>query len=537
MANIQEYNPGGLGLQPSETGEQAFAAAGRRVGAFYNQTGQEITNLGQQVSGAIRDAGDVYVKYQEHKDISKASADFAQLQENLINQWNATAKNADPNDPTVAQKFRENVLEPQLENFGSDLQTEGGQNFAQSHVNALRQHMFEKTAADMSTLAGVAAKVNAEKTINSLSNTVMNDPSSLDHALQIADSSISGMANSSPTLSATDSARVKSELGQHAKEQIVKSAAFGAIQKTGEMPGWISDPKYAPYVNGMELKQFQTYAKVQAKSNALMDKQSQLLQRQIAEQNVRASSAKTITDNVTFDPQTGTPIIDPKFFKQALDIARNNPDAPNAAETVRTMMSWGESQQNKAAKPVDDPATKTDLTDRMFSGDNPTTTLDLMKARADGKISDQTFQQMHGLVTELEQAPLKDPVWQDTVGAVKGELILSNVGLPGKDIPGEANYAKWAQTFIPQYLSMKRAGTLPPNALDVKDPNSMISQSMAPFKRTVTQRANDYISALGGITTGAPAAPTQKVSTKAEYDALPSGTTYIGTDGKTYRKP
>ena len=138
---------------------------------------------------------------------------------------------ADPNDPTVAQKFREQVLEPQLEDFGSDAATEAGQSFAQSHVAALRNHMFEKTAADMSTLAGVAAKVNFEKTVNALSNTAMNDPSSLDHSLQIAESSIKGMAGSAPNLSAADAARVTDEGLQHAKEQIVKSASHSRASR------------------------------------------------------------------------------------------------------------------------------------------------------------------------------------------------------------------------------------------------------------------------------------------------------------------
>jgi hypothetical protein len=540
MANLQEFNPGDLGLRPSETGVESFQSAGRRIGASYNQVAGDFTQLGSEASGAIKDAGASYLQYAEHKDISKLSADFAIKQDQLIKQWNDTAKSADPNDPTVAQKFREQVLEPQLEDFGSDAATEAGQNFAQSHVAALRNHMFEKTAADMSTLAGVAAKVNFEKTVNALSNTAMNDPSSLDHSLQIAESSIKGMAGSAPNLSAADAARVTDEGLQHAKEQIVKSAAFGVIQKTGQVPSWATDPKYSPYINGMELKQFEAAAKAQQKSNQLVDKQTQLVQRQLSEQNVHQSFAKAMVDNITFDPQTGQPIVDPKFFPAMLAIARDNPNAPNAASVAHTGISWGESQQNKGSKPADDPATKTDLMDRMFSADKPTTLVDLAKAHAEGKISDHTFQSYHGLVQELEQAPLKGPIWQDTIGAVKGELILSNVGLPGKDIAGEGNYAKWAQTFIPQYQAQSRAGTLPPNALDVKDPNSMISQSMAPFKRTIAQRTQDYLSVVSGGE-GSPSnrpgpaiAPPTRVTSPAEAAKLSPGTRYQTPDGKVF---
>jgi hypothetical protein len=296
---------------------------------------------------------------------------------------------------------------------------------------------------------------------------------------------------------------VKTELSLKGREAIVKSAVSSMVAKNPNVDLDAIQKKYGDYIDGAEMKTFQRAAIAQAKSNSLVDKQTQVAQRQLDELNVHKAATQTLTDNVTFDPQTGKPIVDPKFFSQALDIARKNPNAPNAAATVQTMFNWGESQQSKGAKPEDDPATKTDLTDRMFSADKPTTTLDLMKARAEGKLSDHSFQALHGLVTELEQAPLKGPIWTDTIGAVKGELILSGVGLPGKDIPGESNYAKWAQTFIPQYLAKSRSGTLPPNALDVKDPTSLISQSMAPFKRSVAQRAQDYLSTLNG--TGAPA--------------------------------
>jgi hypothetical protein len=433
------------------------------------------------VSSTIRDVGDAVLKYEDHREISEGAAKGAQQISELNDQWNTTLKGgkdadgntippADPNDPSTAAKFRDTVLEPALDKFKSGFNTERSQQWAEHFVDQYRQHMFEKTAADMSTMAGIAVKVNYEKTKNLLSSAVASDPSSLDFALKSVDHSVGAMADSSPNLD------------------------LEAVQK-----------KYGEYVNGAEMKMFQKAAQTQAKVDAYHDKSAAIAQRQLDDLNVHKSATDTMTKNVSVDPTTGQPIVNPKFFNDALEIARKNPDAPSAAATVRTMLDWGQSQLNKENKPVDDPVVKSDLMTRMFSADKPTTTLDLMRARADGKISDHTFQAYDGLVKELAETPLKGPVWQDTVSAVKGELVLSNVGMPGKDITGEGNYAKWAQTFIPQYLAKSRDRTLPPNALDVKDPTSLISQSMAPFKRTVSQRANDYISSLGGMT----AAPTR----------------------------
>jgi hypothetical protein len=544
LPNIQEFDAGNLSLRPTEVGPEARAGTARRIGMFSNQEagaeemlareterlagetsrlgsetgalgaekGAALADTGRRVGSSIADAGDVAVKYLDHQQISQGAPAFARLMEQKTKEWNDTVTNADPNDPTVARKFLDN-LEPDLTKFKEQgFYTEAGQNWAEAHIDALRQHMTETTQADMANKAKQATDVNLQQMSNSLSSNVYNDPSksNLDFSLAAMRSGLEGMISANPNLNAAQVGQVRSELQQTNTQALIKSNAIGYIAKTGQLPPWINDPKYAPYINGAELKMFEKAAQAQGKVNAYYDKQNELTAKQLADLKVHQAATKVQTDNITYDPQTGRPIIDPKFFPQSGDIARNNPDAPHAAETMRTMLSWGGSQQIRGAKPEDDPTTTNDLTDRMFSPDHPTTVLDLMKAHDAGKISDHTFQVKSELVKELEQSPLKGPVWQDTVAAVKDELILSNVGLSGKDITGAANYSKWAQMFIPQYLAKSRAGTLPPNALDVKDPNSMISQSMAPFHRTVQQRAQDYLSVLKGFSpdsaTPAPAA-------------------------------
>lgn len=537
MPNIDPgFTAPNLALTPSETGVEATARAGVRLGAYGNQIAGSYERLGQESSQAIRNVGDAAVDYMDHQQINAGADHGASLFANLTDAWNKTAANADPHDPTVAQKFREETLKPALDQFTQGFTTEKSQEWANHFANNLRQHMFEKTEADMSSLAKDAVATTVQNLGNKLSNTAVSDPSSVDASLSMVDHSIDGILGANPNIKGADAGRVRLEVGEKIKGQVVNAGAFGAIQKAGDPEAvaaqWAT--KYPDYINGAEEMQLAKAAKTQSRANALIEKQSTIADRQLAELQVHQGATKAITDNVSFDPQTGQPVIDPKFYKDALDIAHKNPNAPNAAETVRTMFNWGETQQNKGAKPTDDPTALTDLTDRMFSPTNPTTLLDLMKAHDAKKISDETFKLKSDLVKELSEAPLKDPVFKDTVDAVKDDLILSNVGLPGKDITGASNYAKWAQGFIPQYLSMSRAGTLPPNALDVKDPKSLISQSMAPFKRTVAQRVQDYMSVLGAG--NSPAAP-QAVTDQKQYDALKSGDVYISTDGAPHRKP
>lgn len=561
MPNIRENNaPSGLGLNPTEIGVDAIAGAARRAGSFYAQKADAISSEGQMVGSTIRDVGDAAVKFEDHREISAGAAAGAQQIANLNDQWNTTLKGgkdadgnaippADPNDPSTAAKFRDQVLEPALDKFKSGFNTERSQEWAEHFVDQYRQHMFEKTAADMSTMAGIAVKTNYEKTKNLLSSAVASDPSSLDFVLKSVDHSVGAMADSSPNLDATVAAKVKSELSQSAKEAIVKSAVSSLIQKNPNIDLDAIQKKYGEYVNGAEMKMFQKAAQTQAKVDAYHDKSAAIAQRQLDDLNVHKSATDTITKNISVDQTTGKPIINPKFFNDALEIARKNPDAPSAAATVRTMLDWGESQMNKEEKIVTDPAVKQGLTDRLFDPDHPTTQIDLMKAQIAGKLNDHDFQAMDRLVKELAETPLKGPVWQATAAAAKDALIVTVPGIPGKDTVGTANYSTFMQSFIPQYLAKSRDGTLPPNALDVKDPNSMISQAMAPFKRTAAQRMKDYMSVMegagGGGPPGAPpaaaaaAAPEgpKRISTKAEYDALPVNTRYISAkDGQTYEK-
>lgn len=187
MPNIREFDAPNLDLRANEGGVDATVQAGRRISGYYRDAGELMAETGNRAASAIRDVGNVVVKYAEHEEVSKGAANYAKVQSGLLKQWNETAKNADPNDPTTAAKFREEVVEPTLAKFQEGFLTEGGQKFAESHGASLRQEMFTKTAADMSSLAAIAVKNNYATTVNTLSNTVRTDPSSLPNALATVD--------------------------------------------------------------------------------------------------------------------------------------------------------------------------------------------------------------------------------------------------------------------------------------------------------------------------------------------------------------
>jgi hypothetical protein len=202
---------------------------------------------------------------------------------------------------------------------------------------------------------------------------------------------------------------------------------------------------------------------------------------------------------------------------------------PNAPPTLaRTLLDWGEHQQNAKAQPtVSDPVVKSALYTGLFDPTKPTTEVDLMRANIEGKLATHDFNAMHQLQKSLDETPLKGEVMKDTLAAVKANLTYTMPGLPGKDPKGLQNYSAFIQTFVPQYIAASRAGTLPPNALDTNDPQSMIGKAMGQFKRDLKQimidRAQE-MSSLGDINlTG----PNKTITGVETIDQPPGAKTFV----------
>jgi len=415
MANIRPYEaPAGIGLAPTEIGIDAAQGAARRLSAFGQQMADAKAQEGHGIAGAITDVGAVVDADITHRDISAGAANFAQFMAQKNSEWEDIAKNSDPNDRSVQQKFLQENLEPALQQFQQGFSTEKSQAWAQHSVDAYRNHMFEKTTATMSTLAGEAATVNAAKTINGLSSAVAVDPSthSIDNAIMMLDHSLGSTVDSSPNITAETAARVKTELALKGREAIVKSAVSSMITNNPNVDLGAIQKKYGEYIDGAEMKMFQRAAQTQAKSNALMDRQAALLQRQQADLAVHEGASKVMTDNVSFDP-TGKPIIDPKFFNQTLDLARKNPNAPAAAATVRTMLDWGETQQKHEVAAISDPTVRGDLLTRMSSPDKFPSEIEILRAQADHKLSQQDGKELLELQKAITQRPEGDSLKRD----------------------------------------------------------------------------------------------------------------------------
>lgn len=307
MPQVKVLDTPDVGLRPSETGVEATAGAARRGGAFFNQAAESIQSIGRDANSAINAVGDVAVKQMDHAIISKKAADFTDLQEKLTQQWNETAKTADPNDPTVAAKFREEVLKPALEAYQDTgvLGTENGNKFVEAKAQSLAEHFSQKTAADMSTLAGIAVRKNINDSTTSMSNTALLDPSSVPNLLKGVDHTIGAVVGSSPTLSAVDAARVSSEVSDATKKAIVHAGAIGAIQKSGNPEAtadeWIK--KYPDYISGADAKALAGNARQQIRANNYDFEMNRRREKEIATDKSNEKTNQYLIDVRSQDPR------------------------------------------------------------------------------------------------------------------------------------------------------------------------------------------------------------------------------------------
>lgn len=553
MPNIPVYEQPELGLQPSEVGIEATVQGGYRARALYDQAAQSYERAGREIGGGLQSAGEAAVNYMDHQQINAGAAHGADMLANLTTSWNATAKNADPNDPTTQQKWSQEVLEPALEQYQKGFTTQRSQEWALRETQAIRTHFFEKTTADMSTMAGAAVAGNIERLTTTLSNNAVKDPTSAEFALDTIDRQIGGMVQSSPSIKPGEAAKIQFEIGEAAKEKIATGAALGAIQHAIDTHGdpnaalaqILNNPKLNKYINGAQEERFLKDAQIAQKQIEMYGNAAIIHQKQMESFGAVAARNKNFSDNVTVDPQDPTKVtINPQFFTNAARLPGEYPNAPGAADKARTDLDWARKAMTGKLKPTGgDPDVIRDLSDRVFIDDPEEMKTEVRRAQLapDNPLGAKQANLYMKIIGEREKngSYYKDD-FVDAMHSARSLVEATTFGAGPAQTLGQDKYLAFQQSFAEEYGRLKAQGKLPPNALNLNDNTSLIRQMLQPYIPSIAQR----VWANGGIGTPptqaqAPtnAAKPVTIYNRAEYDKLAPGTGFIGADGKHYIKP
>lgn len=535
MPNIEDFSAGNIDIRPTEIGVESTAAAGRRMGVY----GSQIAQSYEQAGRALGQVATVAEQYVEHREINTAAKHAADFVVNHNQSWNDYISGKDIpegtlgrddaiaariNNPNAGKQWREQNLEPDLQQFQTGFLTKGGREWGDHFANTYREHMAVKTAADQSSMAGAVIQANIEKTSNALAVATFNDPSSLKANLDLFTHSVNGSVQSSPTLSPEEGTKVSTALAQRNGERLVQAAIQGTILKGGNWQVIANNPAYAPYVKPAENLQFAKMEETRQKQNAVLDRQATLLQKQIAETNATNALNQSWHDNVHFDPATGHATIDPKLIQDAIELPFKT-NAPNATALARAQIDWAESRQHGVEAPVNDPATQKSLNELLYrpGATETDTKIAILQAATNHKLTPDAIKDYLELNTALHQGAIKDPLYEATMKSA--EEIL------GTDIEGKKRFADFAFQFMQQYINARKEGKLTGDSLTITNPdgtydeNSLIYKTLKPYMRPAEEiMMNKIMQGYGALLQGTqPARPAAAAAPGASAPATPGG--------------
>lgn len=475
---IAVYDAPEAGLRPTEIGVDATAAAARRVGAAYSESAQLTKEAGARIGSAIETAGKQAVDHITSAQVNLGAAAFAGIVNDKTKEWHdinqAAGANGLANDPSVAKNFLDG-LETKLQEFKGGFLTAGGQQWAEQHVESLRNHFYQKTAADQTTAANQAFAVNANNTVNGLTNAAFwGGGAKADVDKQLGYLETSGLPR---------------DMIEKSKAQIIRAGAMGGIKQNATVPDWVKEKPYSQYIDAADLKHLETAERQQQTQNRVVQKQQELYTKQENVQAVKDAHQQNRDENTVLDTSTGHYIINPAYFVNA-DKIRKMPEGKDQGEHD---IAWGRAERDRKAPTVaSNPDVHSDLLDRMVGQtDNPTTKIQIDLAENRNEITARDAQKMRRLLTDYTS--LRDPVTKAALDGAKALL--------GTDPVGRGNYAQFAQNFIPQYQALppeQRAG-----ALDFTNKDSLISKMMKPLQRDLATKAIDKVMQGAPQTAGA----------------------------------
>lgn len=322
MPNIEEFNAGSGELVPSDRGTQAAAMAGRRIGTFYHQMGEDL-------GGGIAQMGQQLERHQTQQEMLHLYSSGVDLENTLQDSWKAYANDpANKGKPDLARTFMSETAGPLIENWQGHATTDGGQRFAAEYGARVRQNLFEHTAAEQGVIDSVTAHTNVTNAIDGLSTSIMNDPSG-NHDAQIGTMKDVVTAFTSNIQDPAQRETATAELTAQAEKQgatthylsLIQSGQAGIDQARKDLAA----DKYGDYLGGETMEALGRRADEQERTNAsralAADAQARKQQEDAGHQEYFSILA-SMTDKNTGAPLPPTPEIMDRIGKFGQNYSR-----------------------------------------------------------------------------------------------------------------------------------------------------------------------------------------------------------------------
>lgn len=457
--------------------------------------------------------------WQEQKsreEISHGFATAAEVASNLTTAWNSTAKQADVNDPSFGERFREEQLEPILQDWASGFSTEKGRAWAESQIGSLRQHFFEKTAADQAAKSGFAAVKNIDDFTTQASNAAMADPTSVNMWLGMSKTMGEAVIASLPNLTPQQAEQVKGEILDKTRKDILRGGFIGMAKANPDAAIADLEKGYgAQDLDAGERDQLRKYAEGQKNAKEQDTRAAAAAEKAAAKQDFDSKMAQL---NAALYNPDGSISVKPGMFEALQDMANHPGVDAGAISSARGAMAQATKDTIGGAYRYTDNKAWGDLASRI--GRDVTDPLALTHAAVDqayasGKLSASDYRFLSGAVpaagTQTDKAAsLARTNINASIGRMKGLITKSNM-YSGVDKSGDALYDTFNYDAWQRYNGLVASGMSPAEAekqlLDPRNPQGL--QAMVPLYQTNNKQglANLRARTSAGGVTAIPTAP------------------------------
>lgn len=481
MPNIREFTNPVDGLKPDNGMEQVAAMNARHTEQVYSQMGHDL-------GSGIAAAGEAYDKIKTQQDISHGLAASAQMLSKNTTTWNQAITNADPNDHTTGAKFMAETIEPQLQNYVDSFSTQEGRAWAAQHAAEMRNHFLEKTTADQAIAAGQAAVQNFHDTVQGLSDTSLQDPTSMTMSLGLLDKTIDAIIAGNPNLTESQSASIRGELRAKGREEIGKSAFVGSARANPDAAmADLQSGKYNGVFDGTTQNTMFGFAETIKREARADARAATAEQRQATKDDFNGKVAALEGQMFAADGS----IVVPKNFHQNLVMLSQH---PGAAQEPGRIEALGNAAARATRDAIEGTFTRTDnatwqgLASRIGLAPTDPHALnhtDVNKAYAAGLLSKSDWQFLHQSVESAHGDPMTHQAMTQLNQAIERiKPLVGKANMYGQlDQSGTANFAALHYDTFQRFQQLQAGGMSAAEAEkvleDPRDPRGIMAHLSA----------------------------------------------------------
>jgi hypothetical protein len=476
----------------------------------------------------LDNAGDTLYQAAQQDETTAVSVDLAKKRAKWTAELQKRSASNAVDDPEFASKFSEEV-QNDLTSSGTNLSTIGGQRAFQRGSAELTSTLLTNASVTAVHAAGARAVTAATETMNANIDTLTRDPTQLASILTDTDAALHDPNGAYATMPAEQ----RDKLGLMAKEQYAFATARAYIRQSPETALQAFNDGKLP---GQQFLKNQTGSEVV----------------QLANSAINASRIKRIQQDA--DDARLQRINSVNAGRDIFDGFLKNPGDTTLADKVYNdqNMTWQDKNSllgamGRSAKPMADHDMNTygsgfyDVYHAIGNGQEFTQKqlFDAVGPRpndhgqmVDGPLTAAGVDKIIALQQSKRtpEGSAEAQMVSSALASVKNNLTYAIPGIPLKDPKGTQANAMFLQSFLPAYEAGKQADPpqTPQQMLNFDDPKSLISTSMAKFKRSLAQIQKDMSDESSSVATA-----TQIDTSKATSTATaPNGEKAYLIDGK-----